>query len=33
MKSLPSYDEVRSRVIDAVTDAVEGKPIPKISLQ
>jgi tetratricopeptide (TPR) repeat protein len=33
MKSLPSYDEVRSRVIDAVTDAVEGKPIPKTSLQ
>jgi len=33
MKSLPSYDEVRSRVIDAVTDAVEGKPIPELSLQ
>jgi tetratricopeptide (TPR) repeat protein len=29
MKSLPSYDEVRSRVIDAV----EGKSIPKVSLQ
>jgi tetratricopeptide (TPR) repeat protein len=33
MKSLPSYDEVRSRVIAAVIDAVEGKPIPKFGLQ
>jgi tetratricopeptide (TPR) repeat protein len=33
MKSLPSYDEVRSRVIAAVIDAVEGKPIPEVTLQ
>src|SRR5438105_2650724 len=33
MKSVPSYDAVRARVIAAVTDAVEGKPIQKLSLQ
>ena len=33
MKSLPAYDEVRSRVIAAVIDAVEGKPIPTFGLQ